>query len=621
MTHFAKGQAMKQAFSNQRVWRVCVLAAGSLLVLAGCAGFEPHLAPGPEPQAQYRALTTPIIAVGDTQEHLPSGYPMLDNDSTVDTYVEVAQRPPEQPLFGRRIIEWVLNQHPDEPFIHLGDVLDLSCRIEAERITKIMRAAPSQGVIFPGNHDGLMFGIYGFNVFEAASDRGVQKWNRACRRGAADDDSFRTDKEAFTKRDFIALYLSELPQWRGSKPGLPQSAPRGNQRISWQHPDRDAYLNAVEARLIDGVNYSDSFLLQRIRLPAAPGAKHKVTLIGLDTNQAGVLVSTWDTLMGRSPGDMGHVHPDQIEVVNRWVSEAVERNELVVFAGHHNWRSLGLPSRTLVSAVMSRLRHPLLYLSAHTHSGFWAEHRTLSQQPLLELNVSSLSDWPIAYRRIALAYDEQAKRLQVRGELMPHRGRPNRDYADLLAAWEEQACASAGMPLERIRSHDKEVVKKQRESRGNLIGWLLEYLRACDTCEQPTLYEHAHAYQDDLLETLLQADEMVRQSGRPLPEIRLPAQCTSQDFRACATGLLAEKPADYRAQVDLFRRKASLVLAVNQFLDKIDDPKAKAYMTCRAVQSAKIDFDDTAEDRNGNRSETKRRTEQFFRIEASVGVE
>jgi hypothetical protein len=44
-------------------------------------------------------------------------------------------------------------------------------------------------------------------------------------------------------------------------------------------------------------------------------------------------------------------------------------------------------------------------------------------------------------------------------------------------------------------------------------------------------------------------------------------------------------------------------------------------MTCRAVQAAKYDFDATDEGRNENRSEDKRRAEQFFRIEASVGLD
>ena len=67
----------------------------------------------------------------------------------------------------------------------------------------------------------------------------------------------------------------------------------------------------MEVRLLDGYQYADSFLAQRLRLPRAEGAPRGVVIIGLDTNQAGSLVSTWDTLMGRSPGTTGHIHPDQ----------------------------------------------------------------------------------------------------------------------------------------------------------------------------------------------------------------------------------------------------------------------------------------------------------------------
>ncbi|HRH74048.1 MAG TPA: hypothetical protein PLM62_13205, partial [Zoogloea sp.] len=149
--------------------QACLLGA---LLLAGCAGFAPQPGPGaePEPGAGYRLLTTPFIALGDTQEHVSTGYPLHDNDSAVDAYVEVAQRPPEQTLFGRRLMEWALHSHPDAPFIHLGDVMDLSCRIEAGRMTRIFRGAPRPGAILPGNHDGLMFGIYSYNLLEAEFD-------------------------------------------------------------------------------------------------------------------------------------------------------------------------------------------------------------------------------------------------------------------------------------------------------------------------------------------------------------------------------------------------------------------------------------------------------------------
>jgi hypothetical protein len=274
-------------------------------------------------------------------------------------------------------------------------------------------------------------------------------------------------------------------------------------------------------------------------------------------------------------------------------------------------------------SVMGRLDHPLVYLSAHTHSGFWAVHRALARQPLLELNVSSPSDWPIAYRRISFAYDEDARRLLVRGELMPHGEKPSTTYADLLAAWEAETCAGSGVPTELVKEFDLAVVKQQRDSRGSLLGWLLLAVGpACESCEQP-LYEHAQAYQDAMLEVLLQGDAVVKAGipGVQLPKARLPSWCGQKTFPDCARGLMAEKPQDYQGNVALFRRKAELVATINDFLDRLDEPKAKAYMTCRAVEAAKIDFDATDENRTDDRGEDKRRAEQFFRIEASVGMD
>lgn len=63
------------------------LALFAALLVAGCAGFEPQPGPGEEAAGSYRPLTTPIVAMGDTQEHESTGYPLHDNDSTVDAYV------------------------------------------------------------------------------------------------------------------------------------------------------------------------------------------------------------------------------------------------------------------------------------------------------------------------------------------------------------------------------------------------------------------------------------------------------------------------------------------------------------------------------------------------------
>jgi hypothetical protein len=592
------------------------------LVLAGCAGFVPQPGPPPEVPGNYAALTTPLIAVGDTQEHESTGYPLHDNDSAIDAYIEVAQRPPEQPLFGRRILQWALKNHPGEPYLHLGDVMDLSCRSEAERVSRIFGEGGHAGAVLPGNHDGLMFGIYSYRLLDAVLDPGAQRWRRACRRGAAPDDAeHKSDDEALSKRDFIALYLAGHAANAATAPGLAAPPPRGDHRLSWRNPEARAFVSAIEANLLDGRSYADSYIAQRLLLPRAPGAQRNVILIGLDTNQAGALVSTWDTLMGRSPGSVGHVRANQVTAVTPWVMEAARNGDIIVFAGHHHWGALGLPTRILLRNLMSNLRHPLVYLSAHTHRGFWAVHTALDRRPLLELNVSSLSDWPIAYRRISFDYDEQAQRLRVRGELMPRGSEPASSDADLLAAWQAQACAQLGIEAAALRQADREIVMRQRTSRGSLVQWALEALEpACESCQEP-LYDHAQSYLDAMLDAVTQLSSHLGQRAHQLYSVGLPAWCGDSDFIGCAKSLQATRADGFAAHVALFRRKATLVDLLSGHLDRLDSPQAAAYMTCRAVQAAKIDFYATDDARNSHRGEAKRRMEQYFRVEASVGME
>jgi hypothetical protein len=307
--------------------------------------------------------------------------------------------------------------------------------------------------------------------------------------------------------------------------------------------------------------------------------------------------------------------------VRPWVLEAARHGDIVVFAGHHNWRSLGLPTRILLRELMSNLGHPLVYLSAHTHRGFWAVHRALDRRPLLELNVSSLSDWPIAYRRISFAYDEQAQRLLVRGQLMPSGARGVDSDAALMAAWQDQACATIGPVGPDFARFDREMVLRQRQSRGSLVEWALAALApVCETCEQP-LYEHAQAYQDELLDAIVQLSGDLGRDAHRLHEARLPAWCGAADFLDCVKGLKGKRAQDFKAHVELFRRKAELVDVLGSHLDDLRSPQATDYMACRAVQAARIDFDLTDDSRNNDRGEAKRRAEQFFRVEASVGLD
>ena len=134
-------------------------------------------------------------------------------------------------------------------------------------------------------------------------------------------------------------------------------------------------------------------------------------------------------------------------------------------------------------------------------------------------------------------------------------------------------------------------------------------------------YESAQAYQNAMLTTVVETVLHLGPEAAELADLPLPSWCEGRDFIGCANTLIDEKPRDLRSHIDLFRRKAELVDMFGDGLDDLAAPRAKAYMTCRAVQAAKSDYDATDEDRRNNRGESKRRSEQFFRIEASVGMD
>jgi hypothetical protein len=595
-----------------------LLAATGMLV-AGCAVTAPNSPPPPDPPGTFVALTAPIVALGDTQEHESTGFPLVDDDSAVDSYVEVAQRPPEAPLFSRRILEWVVENHAEEPVLHLGDVLDMSCRSELRRAQKLALAMRQPGAILPGNHDGLLFGIFNYDVRDLVGSEEARRWNMGCRtpieEGVATVEQARG--QAVTKRDFITAYLELLAA--KFPPGFALVPPRGEGRrsLSWRAP-APAFVEAIEARLADDGLYSGSFLAQQLALPAAPGAPRKVKVIGLDTNQVLTLVGALDTLQRKSPGDMGSVDADQVAAITPWVEEAVRSGDIVVFAGHHNWSQLGLPGRLLLGGLMRRLDHPLVYLSAHTHRGFWAEH-DLGGRPLLELNVSSLSDWPIAYRRVSFHHDAQANRLKVVAALMPSDGEPPRSDADLLMAWTRQTCAKAGVQVAALAGEEIAAVRRQKGSRGTLWEWLWAHFdRSCEGCLR-ILFDHAHQYQDQLLSTIAQMEADIG-SEAGLSEVRTPSHCEGRGVTECAAGLQRREAGDLPAHIANFRDKARLVDRVNEHLDDLSGPHAKAYMTCRAVIGAKTDFDETPEEQTPGRSEEFRRAASFFRTEATVGM-
>ena len=605
----------------QAVARLCIVAfvaAGA----AGCARFITPEPPPPDPAGRFVPLTRPVILLGDTQEHEVTGFPLHDNDGAVDAYVEVAQRPPEQPLFGRRVLEWTLTEHPDEPTVHLGDVLDMSCASELKRMSVFVRSAKQEGAVLPGNHDGLMFGIFNHQLAGKAGGSG-QAWYRGCLRGATEPGGSTSDDPlaaVVTKRDYITAYLRMLATGEHHPlAGLTPPPPKGEVRTSWTNPRTGAFLEALEVHLLDESSYANSFIVQKMRLPAAAGAGRRVVMIGLDTNQVSAVVGSLDAVRGISPGDIGHVRADQLQAIEPWLKQARQANDIVVFAGHHNWNRLSFASQARIATVLAKLDHPLVYVSAHTHTGYWARHQ-LGQRSLLELNVSSLSDWPIAYRRVVFAYDEAANRLKVSAEIMPNSGTSASSDAKLLEEWEAATCTRTGFSAKRLEGQERLVVQRQRDSRGTLFEWLYEGLGDnCQSCLQ-SLYESGMRYQDALLETIV---TLYHDFWTTVPEVRAlgdPDTCGEYALPVCIGRLRAERPQTLEQTIDLFRRRAHFIDTVNSQFDGLRDPRVRTYMTCRAVLSARMDYEFTPEDRRHGRGEEQRRAQDFFRTEATVGM-
>jgi hypothetical protein len=593
----------------------------ALALLAGCAA--PGIAPPPpaDPPGRFVALTAPVIALGDTQEHESTGFPLIDNDGAVDSYVEVAQRPPEAPLFSRRILEWVVENHWREPVIHLGDVLDMSCRSELKRVLKLGMAMRQPGVILPGNHDGLLFGIFNYDVKDLSGDTDARRWNMGCRspirEGVATVEDARG--QAVTKRDFIGAYLDLTATKLQPGHGLVPPRGPGPGKMSWRNADTEGFLQGVEVRVNDGKLYSSSFMAQLLLLPDAPGAKRRVKMVGLDTNQLLTVVGAIDAIRRTSPGDIGSVDADQVDAIAPWIEGAMKAGEIVILAGHHNWDHLSPTTRFRLGRMLEKLPHPLVYISAHTHRGYWAMHR-IGGRPLLELNVSSLSDWPIAYRRLSFEYDADANRLKVVGELLPKELSPPTNDQELLRAWAAQTCARAGVPVKTLSQEETEAVRRQKQSRGALWEWLVAHFgESCESCQR-ILFDHAHAYQDQLLTTIAQLDRDIGPEAAGLRNVEMPAYCGDKGVNDCAAGLQGRNSPAMPDHIRDFREKARLVDRVNDHLDDLRDPMAKAYMACRAVLGAKVDFDETPEADTPGRSEAFRRAGDFFRIEATVGM-
>src|SRR3954464_10621323 len=119
-----------------------MIVAAAFCGLSVCACTTLDLGEPDNTTEKFEVITEPVRLVADTQEHEIMGLPASLKGGLFDrTLTEVTIRPPQQALFGRMILADTIRRAPAMPVIHLGDLLDLSCRSELNRMDKILDLA------------------------------------------------------------------------------------------------------------------------------------------------------------------------------------------------------------------------------------------------------------------------------------------------------------------------------------------------------------------------------------------------------------------------------------------------------------------------------------------------
>lgn len=167
---------------NVKLMRISVsLAVGCLFIsiLTGCQTTVPLT-----PTEAETSGTSPILVLGDTQEHWNWGLPHAFLGGLVDRIVaSVTIRPAHHSLFGRQTFRYVINQEKELPILHLGDLLDHSCHIEYQPYAALferLTATKRPWALAVGNHDGMFNGV--LNPADSRTKWGLSRfgWQLQC---------------------------------------------------------------------------------------------------------------------------------------------------------------------------------------------------------------------------------------------------------------------------------------------------------------------------------------------------------------------------------------------------------------------------------------------------------
>jgi hypothetical protein len=358
---------------------------------------------GIPPQEPLKGVPTSldVAIIADNQIHHLYGDPVWLRNGFTNRFVSEAIRPVQLDFYAPAILRWIVKNIGDRrPIVHLGNALNAGCIWEWETFLAIMNRTGRGWFMAPGNHDAYYFGNGHFALYE---------WLRVCDRGDGEDGRM-------TKDRLVELYLHALAA-QGSLT-LPETLEAdGVQRALSADSSADPRPNRIEveevAWRIDRRQPWRSFVVQRLS-SSPPASPERMVVVLLDTSQYAGRPGIPPWLFGaHSASDKGELLPDQISVVDGWLS----RGQVNLLMGHHPYGVITSRGKEAIDR-WRREKGVTLFVSAHTHTAQWFVHEG-REKNWLELNVGSTTDWPPEFRTLYVERSEAAKKVGLRTQRMP----------------------------------------------------------------------------------------------------------------------------------------------------------------------------------------------------------
>lgn len=402
----------------------------TVVMLSGCTAVSPlETTPKTNTTKLGGSVEVPVsrkvLLLGDTQFHELYGAPVFLGGRLSNAFAKVAIRPAPQRLFGSELLARVLrwnNQTNRWPIIHMGDAIDVSCRTEWDRFARLMQTSNVEWAMVPGNHDGNFEGIIYPEQEHAgrdwAGDRKINdsnygnlSWDLRC--NAEDDqrtligENLNQDQrnklrhKNLRKQQFIDAYRKAVGLQNNGCGNLKDA----NDEAAGTRSGHTKHIRCAVWKQTPTTPWK-SFLLQVVDISGGPPDCNpnwcaKTWGVLLDTSQ---FLEHPKLSLFRNAGTRGEFLEDQVEAAEQLIAaiKTDSSESRFVLIGHHPIRELK-PAKTLLKRLKRLIdagAEPL-YVSAHTHKGYWENHN-VEGIDILELNVGSLLDAPVHFRDFQL---------------------------------------------------------------------------------------------------------------------------------------------------------------------------------------------------------------------------